>query len=260
MRITFARVVRSEWTKLRSLRSTWLTLGTVLLLAVGLAGVIGYGVRRSVQSGEPAPSVADAVAVAFLPMDFLMLVIGVFGVLQISGEYGTGAIRATLTAVPRRWPVLAAKAVALTGLTAPVLAVTCLAAFLACQAWLGPDGASLGDPGVPRAIAGAAGSAMLMGLLGLGLGAMLRHTAGAITALVVLLMVVPALLGPVLPGDREEAVLKYVPALAGQAMYSLHGDGGPFEMLSPAPASAVLVGWAGLLLLGGVAVLRRRDG
>ncbi|GIG85778.1 ABC transporter permease subunit [Plantactinospora endophytica] len=260
MRITFARVVRSEFTKLRSLRSTWLTLGTVLLLAVGLAAAIGYGVRRSVQSGEPAPSVADAVAVALLPMDFLMLVIGVFGILQISGEYGSGAIRATLTAVPRRWPVLGAKAVALIGLTAPVLAVTCLAAFLACQAGIGPDGATLGDPAVPRAIAGAAGAAVLMGLLGLGIGAMLRHTAGAITTLVVLLMVVPVLLGPVLPGEREEKVLKFVPALAGQAMYSLHGDGAPFEMLTPGAAVTVLVGWAAALLLGGVAVLRRRDG
>ncbi|MEQ4301208.1 ABC transporter permease subunit [Plantactinospora sp. B6F1] len=260
MRITFARVVRSEWTKLHSLRSTWLTLGTVLLLAVGLAGAIGYGVRRSVQSGDPAPTTADAVGTAFLPMDFLMLVIGILGVLQITGEYGSGTIRATLSAVPRRWPVLAAKAVALTGVTVPVLTVGCLAAFLVCQAALGPDGAGLGDSGVPGAIVGAAGSAALIGLLGLGIGAMLRHTAGAITALVVLLMVVPALLGPVLPGEREEAVLKYVPTLAGQAMYALDGAGGPFDTLSPGPAAAVLVGWAGLLLLGGVAVLRRRDG
>ncbi|MDG4784564.1 ABC transporter permease subunit [Micromonospora sp. WMMD1102] len=261
MRITFARVVRSEWTKLCSLRSTWLTLGTVLLLAVGLAGAIGYGVRRSVQSGEPPPDPAGTVAVAFLPMDFLMLVVGVFGVIQITGEYGSGAIRATLTAVPRRWPVLAAKAVALAGATVPVLAVSCLGAFLACQVGLGSSAsASLADPGVPRAIAGAAGSAVLMGLLGLGIGAMLRHTAGAITALVVLLMVAPVLVGPVLPGEREEEVLKFVPALAGQAMYALDAEAAPFEMLSPGAAAATLVGWAALLLLGGIAVLGRRDG
>ncbi|MBE1487043.1 ABC transporter permease [Plantactinospora soyae] len=257
--ITFARVVRAELTKLRSLRSTWLTLGAVAVLAIGLAATIGYGVRGSIRAGEPGPGVADAVAMAFLPMDFLTFVIGVFGVLQITGEYGSGLVRVTLTAVPRRWPTLAAKAVALVAVTTPVLAISSLTAFGACQATLGRHGASLGDPGVAGAVVGAATCPVLMGLLGLGIGAMLRHTAGAITTLVLVLMVVPALLGPALPGNREEQVLKYVPTIAGQAMYGVDGSGGPFETLSPGASAAVLVGWVGLLLLAGTAVLRRRD-
>jgi hypothetical protein len=185
--------------------------------------------------GEPDLTVADAVSAAFLPIDFFVLVIGVFGVLQMSGEYGTGLIRATLTAVPRRLPVLGAKALVQVAVTAPLMAVVCLASFLVCQAFIGDEGASLGDQGVPGAIVGAAASPILMGLLGLGIGTMLRNTAGAITTLVAAAFVVPALLGPALPGDREDEIMKYVPTVAGQAMYSVDGDGGPFEMLSPAP-------------------------
>jgi ABC-type transport system involved in multi-copper enzyme maturation permease subunit len=257
--ITFPRVVRSEWTKLVSLRSTWVTLGAVAVLTVGLSGAIGYGISDAIAGGDPAPTVADAVGATFLPVDFFVLVLGVFGVLHMSGEYGSGLIRATLTAVPRRWPVLCAKAVVQVAVTAPVMAVTCLASFLVCQAFLRADGPSLGSTGVPGAIVGAAACPVLMGLLGLGIGALMRNTAVAITTLVAALFVVPALLGPALPGDREDAVMKYVPTVAGQAMYSVDGGGGPFETLSPGPSAAVLVGWAALVLTAGVALLRRRD-
>jgi ABC-2 type transport system permease protein len=225
-KITFGRVVRSEWTKLRSLRSTGITLGATGLLTVGLAGAIGYGVNRAVSGGEPVPTVADAVSAAFLPIDFFVLVIGVFGVLQMSGEYGTGLIRATLTAVPRRLPVLAAKALVQVALTGPVMAVVCLASFLACQAFLGDEGASLSDPGVPGAIVGAAACPVLMGLLGLGIGTMVRHTAGAITTLVagahgrrpatVLLVPWLARRGVAVRGDprRRRWFLRGVPRLA----------------------------------------------
>jgi hypothetical protein len=258
-KITFGRVVRSEWTKLRSLRSTWIILGATALLTIGLAGAIGRGEAMSVHGGEPAPSVADAVSAAFLPIDFFVLVIGVFGVLQMSGEYGTGLIRATLTAVPRRLPVLGAKALVQVAVTGPVMAMVSLASFLVCQAFLGDGGASLSDPGVPGAIVGAAACPVIMGLLGLGIGTMVRHTAGAITTLAAGLLIAPVLLGPVLPGDREDDIMKYVPTIAGQAMYSVDGGGGPFETLSPGASTAVLVGWAVLMLAGGAAVLRRRD-
>jgi hypothetical protein len=177
----------------------------------------------------------------------------------MSGEYGTGLIRATLTAVPRRLPVLGAKALVQVAVTGPVMAVVSLASFLVCQAFLGDGGASLSDPGVPGAIVGAAACPVIMGLLGLGIGTMVRHTAGAITTLAAGLLIAPVLLGPVLPGDREDDIMKYVPTIAGQAMYGVDGGGGPFETLSPAASTAVLIGWAVLMLAGGAAVLRRRD-
>jgi hypothetical protein len=202
------------------------------------------------------------VSAAFLPVDFMVLVVAVLGVVQVTGEY-PGPIRATLTAVPRRGPVVVAKAAVLAALTAPVLAATALGAFLACQAFLGTDGASLGDPGVLRAVAGAAACAVLMGLLGLGVGTLLRHTAAAVTTLVVVLFVVPLLLGPVLPGDREDDVLKFLPTLAGQAMYGLSGPdrvgGTPFDTLSPGASAAVLVAWTAAVLGAGIALLRYRD-
>ncbi|GLH97255.1 ABC transporter permease subunit [Phytohabitans aurantiacus] len=253
--ITFRHVLRSEWTKLVSLRSTWATLGTVAVLTVGLAGAIGYGVSRS----DPPANAGEAVGAAFLPLDFFVLVIGVLGVLQMTGEYGSGLIRATLTAVPRRLPVLAAKALALAALTFPVMLVVCPAAFLVCQAFIGEGGASLGDPGVPGAILGAAACPVLVGLLGLGVGALVRHTAGAVTALAAALLVIPALLTPVLPGDWDERVMKFVPTIAGQAMYAVGGDNTPFETLAPAASAAVLVAWVLVALAGGAALLARRD-
>ncbi|MET7399081.1 hypothetical protein ABZS66_36935 [Dactylosporangium sp. NPDC005572] len=248
MRITFPRVLRSEWTKLVSLRSTWWTLAPLAVLVVALAGVIGNGIHRS--GGELTH--ASAVSAAFLPVDFAVLVLGVFGVLQMTGEYGTGSIRSTLTAVPRRWPVVAAKALVQASLTLPVSVLTCAAAYVACQAFLG-------EPFALRPVLGAAGSLVLMGLLGLAVGALLRHTAAAVTTLVAGLFVVPALLGPALPGNREEDVLRWVPAVAGQAMYSVDGTGAPFKMFSPLTSTLVLTAWAVLLLAGGALVLHRRD-
>jgi ABC-2 type transport system permease protein len=258
-RITFARVVRSEWTKVCASRSTWLTLGAVAVLGIGIAGAVGYGVRRSVLAGDPAPTVAQAVGAAFLPMDFLVLVLGVFGILQMSGEYGSGLIRATLTTVPRRWPVLCAKSLALLAVTAPAMAAVSLASFLACQAFLGDIGASLRDPGVARAVIGAAACPLLIAQFGLGIGALLRNTAGSITTLATGLLIIPALLVPALPDAWDDDVLKFVPTVAGQAMYGMDGQGLPFETLSPVVSGLVLAGWAGVLLAGGAAVLRQRD-
>lgn len=253
--ITFRHVVRSEWTKLVSLRSTWATLGAVAVLAVGLAGAIGYGVSRS----DAPPNLSEAVGAAFFPLDFFVLVIGVLGVLQMTGEYGSGLIRATLTSVPRRLPVLAAKAVAFAALTLPVMAPVCLAEFLVCQAFIGEGGASLGDPGVPGAILGAAACPVLLGLLGLGVGALVRNTAGAVTTLAATLLVVPTLLVAVLPGGWDERVMKFVPTVAGQAMYGLEGNSTPFDTLAPAASAAVLAGWVLVALAGGAALLARRD-
>lgn len=259
MRLTFPRVLRAEWSKLLSLRSTWLTFGTLAVVTVGLAGAVGYGVHRSVLGGSEPPGVARAVGAGFLPVDFVVLVVGVFGVLQMTGEYGTGSIRSTLTAVPRRWPVVLAKALAQVALTLPLMTAVCVGSFLVCQAFLGADGASIGDPHVPRAIAGATASLVLTGLLGLGVGTLLRHSAGAITALVAAMFVGPALLGAALPTDRADDVMRFVPTVAAQAMYSVGGTGTPFRIFSPAVSAAVLCSWVALLLAAGTLVLRRRD-
>jgi ABC-2 type transport system permease protein len=256
-RVTLGGVVRSEWTKLRTLQSTWITLGAAALLTVGLSAAFGHGYEGAIQAGEAQPTTAEALDAAFLALDLYALVIGVFGVLQMSGEYGSGMIRASLAVVPRRLPVLWAKTLVLVVVAGVLSLVVCLASFLISQAFVGGHSAALSDPGVARAILGAAAYPVAMGLLGLGLGAILRHTATAITVFVAALLVVPALLPAALSKPAEDTVMPYVPVIAAQAMYTLKP--GPFKMLSPGAGAAVLAAYVVAILAGGAALLRRRD-
>jgi len=257
-RVTMGRVVRSEWTKLRSVRSTWVMLAAAALLTVGLAAAFGYGYGQQIHSGEVHPSTAEAASAAFLGLDLFALVVGVFGVMRMTGEYGSGLIGASLLAVPRRLPVLWAKALALAAVIAPVALAVSVASFLISQVFAGSHGAGLGDPGVPRAILGAAAYPVAMGLLGLGIGAILRHTAAAITVFAAALLVIPALLPAALSQQAQDAVMKYLPVVAGQAMFDL-GEAGPVRLLAPGAAAVVLAGYVIVLLAGGAALLQRRD-
>ena len=259
MRVTLPRVVHAEWTKLRGLRSTWIVLAATAVIVLGLAAAAAFAQHRHVAQGGRPPTTAEAVGGALLGIDLMSLVIGVFGVLLMTGEYGTGLIRATLAAVPRRLPVLWAKAITLVVLALPVIAAACLGALLASRAFLGADGPSLGEPGVLRAGLGAAAAAVGTGLLGLSIGAMVRHTAGAITTLVAATMVVPALLPFVLPSSIQDDVIRFVPTAAGQAMYAMDSSSNPFPMLSPGNGAVVLALWVAALLAGGAVVLQRRD-
>lgn len=241
MRLTFRRVTRAEWTKLSALRSTWIVLGLMVVLTVGLAGAAGQHAK--------AARLGDA----FLGVDVFSLLLGVFGILMITGEYGSGLIRATFAAVPRRVPVLAAKALVLALVSIPVMAVACLGALGADRVFAGVP---FTDPGVARAAAGAAAAPIGLALLGLGLGALIRHTAAAITVYVLSMLVLPALLRAALPDRVGGHVVRYVPVAAAQGMYALHN---PFQMLSPGPAALVLLAWVAAALAAGGLVLWRRD-
>jgi len=243
-RVTFPRVVHAEWTKLFALRSTWLVAGTVSLLTVGLAGATGRHAHR-----------ADVQA-ALLGIDIFSLVLGVFGIMMITGEYGSGLIRATFAAVPRRLPVLLAKAVVLAAAAAPLMVVVSVAALAANRIIAGHPGPP--EPDLVRTLAGAAAAPVAFALLGLGVGALLRHTATAITVYVLSMLLLPALLEAALPERLSEDIVRYVPVAAAQAMYTSGGDN-PFRMLAAGPAALVTAGWvAAGLALGGM-VLWRRD-
>lgn len=239
--ITFPRVVRAEWTKLAALRSTWIVLATVIVLTAGVAGASGHHARE-VRLGD-----------AFLGVDIFSLLLGVFGILMITGEYGSGLIRATFTAVPRRVPVLAAKAVTLLLVSLPVMAVATAGALFADRVLAG---APLPPSGVLRATIGAIAAPVGLALLGLGLGAVVRHTAAAITLYVLSMLVLPALLQAALPDKAGEQVVRYVPVAAAQGMYAVDN---PFRMLSPAPAALVLLAWVVAALAAGAVTLWRRD-
>jgi ABC-2 type transport system permease protein len=251
-RISFPRVTRAEWGKLIVLRSTWAVLSTAAVITVGLAVAINANVYR-----EPGAEVSPGALTAqtFLGVDVVSLILGVFGILMITGEFGSGLIRATFAAVPRRVPVLPAKAVALVLVAFPVMLVACTAALIAGTALL-PAGQ---DAGIPvRALLGAAAAPVTLALIGLGIGALLRHTAAAITVYVLTMLVLPAILQPALPDRIADDVVRYVPVAAAQAMYAVD-SGNPFEMLAPGPAALTVAAWTVLTLAAGGVMLWRRD-
>ena len=243
-RVTFPRVVRAEWTKLVGLRSTWVVAASVAVLTVALAGATGRHAHRADVHG------------AFLGIDLFSLVLGVFGIMMMTGEYGSGLVRATFAAVPRRLPVLLAKAVVLAAAVVPLILVVSVASLGANRVLAGQGGPVGSD--LVWATAGAVAAPVALALIGLGVGALLRHTATAITVYVLSVLVLPALLRAALPEQLGLDVVRYVPVAAAQAMYTVGGDN-PFRMLAPGPAALVVAAWVAAVLAAGGVVLWRRD-
>jgi ABC-type transport system involved in multi-copper enzyme maturation permease subunit len=249
-------VVRSEWTKFRSVRSTPLTIALTIALATGFGMLIsrGFGIEYArVPPEEQAtfdPTNSSMVGCFVLAQ----LAMGALGVLSASSEYGTGLIRTSLAAVPRRGRVLAAKAgvIALTSLVAGLVAV--VVAFLAGQ-WVldsvGAPSASIGDPHVLRALFGGALWLAGIGLLGLGFGVLVRATAGAFAVLVA-----ATLVAPLLAGMLPSWFAKWWPPIAGQAVFRTVPEPGA---LSAWAGLAVMYGGTAAVLAAAYVVLRTRD-
>jgi len=269
--VTQSRVIASEWVKFRSLRSTWWSVGAALLVSVGL-GILFSELRgNDIANGHGFE--ADQTALSLRGFFLAQLAIGVLGVLFITGEYGTGMIRATLSAEPRRYRVWVGKIVTVAGVIFVISLAASFAAFLGGQAVLSQFhveariltpkgvidfqqlGVSLGHAGSLRAVFGAALYMVGVALLGLGCGFAIRNTGGAIAALFGLLLVLP-LLAQALPTSLQNDITKYLPMIAGTAgMATIRG-------------SNELGAWAGLGVFGlyvvaalgvGLWVLRRRD-
>jgi ABC-2 type transport system permease protein len=178
--------VRAEWIKLWSVRSTWLTLGCAVSLAIGLGLIDTVSATRSWDTMGPADRAAfDAVGSAFAGLTFGQLAIGVLGVLAVTGEYASGTIVPTLTATPRRGTAFLAKALVTGGVTLVLGQALAFATFLLGQAVLDRHnlGTGLGDAGVLRAVSSAGLYLFVIAMVGFGLGAVLRHNAAAIAAL-----------------------------------------------------------------------------
>ncbi|MEV4624986.1 ABC transporter permease [Micromonospora sp. NPDC049523] len=257
-RVTLARVIRSEWIKLRSLRSTVVsllaTMGVVIALGLLFAGVVSGRIGGE-SLGIGAGSTGDPVGASLGGVQLGQLVIGVIGVLLVAGEYTTGMIRATLAAVPRRLPVLWGKTIVFGGVTMAAMLVATLAAFFGGQALLGEHGVSLFDSGVLRAVVGGAVYLTGVGLLGLALGALLRATAAAIGALFGAMLVVPGLF-PLLPSSWNDAVGPYLPSHAGESFMAVTPAPG---MLGPWAGLAVFAGYVVVALAAAAIMLKRRD-
>jgi ABC-type transport system involved in multi-copper enzyme maturation permease subunit len=260
-KVTGRRVLRTEWAKFWSLRSSWITLAVALLLLIALGSIASatYSPDAVQNQGPPGPGSgdSDAVSLALLGVTFASLAVGVLGVLMSAGEYSTGMIRSTLAAVPRRLLVLWSKS-AVFGVVAFVL--TTIGALAAFQlGTLGLDGEkialTMGDDGVLRSLVGAGLYLGLVGVFGVALGVVLRSSAGAIAVMVGILLILPGL-ATLLPNSWEDTVTPYLPGNAGSAIYALHESS---NSLSPGAGLAVFAGWVALTLAGAAWRLARTD-
>lgn len=254
-RVTFPGILRSEWTKLRTLRSTWWTAGTAVLVIVG----IGLLIAADTASQDVTPDAFEFSSSTLIGMVLAQLILAVLAALTVTGEYGTGMIRSSMTVVPRRLPVLAAKAIVLSGFTAVLMLLTSVVTFVLAQLLSSSQGQvapSLGEGDVLRVVLGAPLTVVLTGLIALGLGTLIRSTAGAVATAVGLFFVVPIVTLFLPSGVRGFA--PYLPtnaggALTGQAIASTGDD------LSAGVGIAVMAAWAVVVLVAAGWRLRRTD-
>lgn len=250
--VGFGNVLRSEWTKLRSLRSTTVCGTLAMLTTIGLA--IAMGARWAHQTPGTIQSAFDATNVSLSGVYIAQLIVGTLGAMTISSEYTTGMIRATFSAVPQRRAILAAKALVLAAVTLVLAEITCFVSFGIGQALLVRQhvGASLSDPGVLRAVSGAGLYLGAIALLGFGLGATIRHTAGALSAFFGILFA-PSALVDLLPTQLRNDLINYMPANSGSQIFTIvrvHGSLSPWTGLGVFCLYVLAALLAGFVLVG----------
>jgi ABC-2 type transport system permease protein len=253
-RVTLPRVMHSEWTKFRSLRSTWWSIGVAVLIAIGV------GLLASADAaGNHLSSAAPATVAGRSQLGGLIsqLVIGVLAVLFISGEYGTGMIRSSMIAVPRRLSVLWAKLGVFVAAMLPVALVSSLVAFEIGQVFWrahGRTAVGLTDPGVARVVFGAAACIILLGVCAMAIGTLIRNTAGGITAMVGLFFVLPILAGEM--PERIANASRFLPSNASGAVWN--STLSPVSM-TPATGFILLCVYTVVLVAAAAWRLRRAD-
>jgi ABC-2 type transport system permease protein len=262
-RAGFGHLLVSEWTKLRSVRSTVWTMVAFVVVTVGLTVLISLAINGAWNgpqaNGRNADVIADPVgAILGLSLALGQLTICVLGVMVITTEYSTGVIRASLLAVPRRLPMLAAKAVVFAVLVAILAEIIVIASFFLGAAILHSHiSVSLGDPGVTRSVLGAGLYLIVLGLFALGVGGIIRHTAGGVSAVIGIVLVLP-IIGALLPsGTVYDHINAYLPTNAGQLVAHVHRDSG--DLLGPWQGFGVLCLYAVIALAAAAVLLKRRD-
>jgi len=259
-RTSLARVVRAEWIKLRSLRSTWVMLGA-LVTAIVAFGLIAAEVATgsvTTQGGGPALGGASPVDIVLTGANFGIIIVAVMGVLVGAREYSSGLIRTTIAVVPRRWPVLVGKLVTFLGVLLPAVLASVLVSFFAGTAILtaaGVASTTWSAAGVAGAVLGTIGYLVGIGVIGLCLGILLRSVGAGLGVLIGGILFLPTLASALLP-DSWDSVLKYLPSNAGMSFTSLDQAG---SMLSYGAGLAVFVAWCVLAVVAAAWTLVRRD-
>jgi ABC-2 type transport system permease protein len=254
--VTQWRVIRSEWVKFRTLWSCVLVVTVAVLGMIGIGWVASYFINadwahlrpREIARFEPVSTAMDGYTMA-------QLAIGTLGVLLVTGEYTTGLVRATMSAVPDRLRVLWAKLAVYTTVVFVVMMITSFLTFQGGQWLLGGHGTSLSVPGVSRVVIATGVYLTLVGMLGVAFGALVRNTAGGIAALFGVLLVLPAIFG-VLPQTWQDNINKFLPGNAGQAALSVRLDP---VMLAPWTGMLLFAGYVAVAIAAAAVFLKRRD-
>ena len=258
MRVTQRGVFLSEWTKLRSVRSTRYILAAAVIISIGLAALYSSVIVTHwlhMRAGEKAGF--NPLDAGMVGVNVAQLAIGVLGVLVISAEYSTGMIRSSFSAVPKRLPVLWAKAGTFGLVTLVLMVPTAVVAFFVSQSILSGQHIQIAfsHPGVARAVIGAALYLTVLGVFALSLGAITRNTAAGIGSFAGILFVLPGLMH-LLPSTWESAISPYLPSTAGQQVMAMVKDP---NMLSPWVGFALFCGYTVVLLGIAAVLLVRRD-
>ncbi|HEY6278633.1 MAG TPA: ABC transporter permease subunit [Streptosporangiaceae bacterium] len=261
-RAGFGRLLLTEWTKIRSVRSTLWTLIIFVIVSIGLTSLLTLLTVHALSAGRRGER---ASGLTTDPVGFILgtglglgqLAICVLGALVITSEYSSGTIRATLLAVPRRIPVLIAKCLVFAVLVFVVAEIVSFGCFFVGAAIVHSKvSVSLSQPGVTRAVIGSGLYLTVLGLFALAIGSLIRHTAGAITTVIGLVLVIFPLTG-LLPYSWGAHIHAYAPTIAGQLITADQQQSG--ALLTPWEGFAVFCGWTALLLIAGAYLLRRRD-
>jgi ABC-2 type transport system permease protein len=262
-RVGFGHVMLAEWTKIRSVRSTVWSLAIFVIATLGLTALFCWLTVHAIQTGRAPRRSADLLAdpVTFIlqtGLGFGQLAICVLGVLTMTTEYSTGVIRASLLAVPKRLPVLAAKCVVFAGLIFVIAEIVSFVSFFIGKAEIHPVvDVSLSQPDVTRAVIGAGLYLTVLGLFAIAIGSLIRHSAGAIAAVIGMVLVVGPLLGLLDSYDWGKHVHDWFPTVAGS--YITRIQPASDQVLSPWQGLAVFCVWTALLLAAGSYLLKRRD-
>lgn len=259
-KVSLGGALRSEFTKIKSVRSTWWTLLTLVVVMVGIGALACAGAAHAARHGhvtglDPAQQSLFGVVLA-------QLIIAVLGALTITSEFGTGMIRTSLTTLPRRGMFVAAKAIVFGVVAFVTSLVASFGAFFLGQALMSGEhlNTTLSHPGVLRAVVGAALYLTACGLLAFGLGLLIRHTAGAISAAVGLLFVLWvlfALVSSSLPLSWQHDITRWIPANAGSGIWETQSPGP--HMFAAWNGFAVFAIYAAVAIAAGMYLFRKRN-
>jgi ABC-type transport system involved in multi-copper enzyme maturation permease subunit len=259
LKVTQGRVLVSEFTKFRSLRSTVYTLLAAVVLTIGIGALFSAVTASQYHTFSPADQATfNPVSTSLAGIAFAVVAFGVLGVLVMSGEYSTGMIRSSLTAVPRRLPVLWSKLAVFAGAIFSVSLIASFISFFLGQALLSSHhlGVSITAPGALRSVIGAALYVTVAGMIGVALGTLFRNTAAGIATFAGVFFVIPPLVG-LLPSSVSSHLTPYLPSNAGGVLWG--GAPGVTNALSPWTGFALLCGYGAVLIAAAAWRLRRAD-